>query len=327
MFRLPLAPLSLAAAIALSGAASAQVTASYTLGDPGCNGSPLSACVTLNDVNPVLQVSSLPNEYAYPVVNSTSIAIQIVCFQVWTRSNSGSTTEVGNTAIYLDASGPGALALTAPAATSVAQGTITVGPTPNWYATTIVPPVVLLPGEVCWLGVDAYSRIAPPMHDSTGVNGPAANFWRRTGTNWAASGSVFRPIYRVICASDFPTTPYVTASNPPRLGQSITLTLGGGQPQTLGFFIFSTDNTNWYGLPTPVDLAAFGAPNCFVNCAWQDVFTLGLDAQGRASLSGTIPNFAAFNGVRFYNQGLVLAPGTNLLNLIVSNLGTAVMGN
>lgn len=327
MFRLPLAPLSLAAAVALSAAASAQVTASYTLGDPGCNGSPLSACVTLNDANPVLQVSSLPNEYAYPVVNTTSIAIQIVCFQVWTRSNSGSTTEVGNTGICLDNSGPGALTLTAPSANYISRGSITVGPTVGWYATTIVPPLRLLPGEVCWLTVDAFSRIAPPMHDTSGVNGPAANYWRRTGTNWAASGSVFRPIYRVICASDFPTTPYVTASNPPRLGQPISLTLGGGQPQTIGFFIFSSDNTNWFGLPTPVDLAAFGAPNCFVNCAWQDVFTLPLDAQGSAAIPGTIPNFAAFNGVRFYNQGLVLAPGTNLLNLIVSNLGTGVIGS
>lgn len=326
----PLRPLFVAiASVALVAPLTAQVAATYTLGDPGCNGSPLTNPITLNDVNPVLQVASLPNEYAYPAMNNTAVAVQIVGFEIYTRTNTG-LTESGHTGLCLDASGPGALAFTNPDANYIAEGSITVGATEGWYRTTVTPPLVLLPGEVCWFTVDAFSRIAPPQHTSTGgVAGPIANRYRRptSPTAWTASVSVARQIFRLTCASDAPTVPFVTASNPPVLGQSFTLTLGGGLPLSAGFLVFSSNNTNWFGLGTPVDLTPFGAPNCSVHCSWDTVITLGLDAQGTASLTGTVPNIPSFNGVAFYNQGLVLAPGTNLLNLIVSNLGSGVFGN
>jgi hypothetical protein len=329
MSRSTLALLSSLLAFAAVDAA-AQVPATYTYSDPGCNGSSHSSCLTLNDLNPVLQVASLPNEYAYPVINTTAVAIQVVGFEIYTQTNTGNV-ERGITGLCLDNSGPNATVLTAPAAAFHATGTITVGATAGWYATTVVPPLVVLPGEVFWFTCEAFSRIAPPQHSTTGgVAGPVSNYYRRPSLNanaWTRSVSVARQIFRIRCASDFPSVPYVSASNAPVLGQSITLTLGGGLPLSFGFLIFSSDNTNWFGLPTPVDLTPFGAPSCFVNCTWQDVFTLGLDAQGQAAIAGTVPNFPAFSGVSFYNQGLVLAPGVNALNLLVSNLGTGVIGS
>ncbi len=44
---------------ALGGLLSAQAPASYTLYGEGCNGAPLSHCLTLNDQNPVMTVASL----------------------------------------------------------------------------------------------------------------------------------------------------------------------------------------------------------------------------------------------------------------------------
>src|SRR5262249_33906270 len=44
---------------------------SYTLSGEGCNGGPVASCIVQNDVNPQLRIQSLPNEYAYAVVNTT----------------------------------------------------------------------------------------------------------------------------------------------------------------------------------------------------------------------------------------------------------------
>jgi hypothetical protein len=311
-------------------AASAQVTASYTLGDPGCNGSAQSACLTLNDVNPVLQVASLPNEYAYPVINSSAVAIQVVGFEIYTQSNTGNL-ERGITGLCLDNTGPNATLLTQPAAAFYAQGTIEVGGTAGWYATTVVPPLVVLPGEVFWFTCEAFSRIAPPQHVTTGgVAGPVNNWYRRPNLSanaWTRSVSVARQIFRIRCAADAPAVPYLSASSAPVLGQPFTLTLGGGLPLSLGFFVFSSDDSNWFGLPTPFELTPVGAPNCTVGCTWDTVLSFGLDAQGQVAIAGTIPNFPSFSGVRFFNQGLVLAPGVNAINLLISNLGTGVIGS
>lgn len=158
--------------------ASAQVVASYTLGASGCNGSAQSSCLTLNDLNPVLQVASLPNEYAYPVINTSAVAIQVVGFEIYTQSNTGNL-ERGITRLCLDNSGPNATVLTQPAAALYAQGTIEVGGTAGWYATTVVPPLVVLPGEVFWFTCEAFARIAPPQHVTTGgVAGPVNNYYR-----------------------------------------------------------------------------------------------------------------------------------------------------
>ncbi|MBL8897464.1 MAG: hypothetical protein JNM84_07545 [Planctomycetes bacterium] len=317
-------------AFGLAASASAQVTASYTLGAPGCNGSTPSHCLTLNDVNPVNQVSSLPNEYAYPVINTTAVAIQVAGFEIFTQSNTGNL-ERGITGLCLDNSGPNATVHTQPAAAFYAQGTIEVGGTAGWYSTTVVPPLVVLPGEVFWFTCEAFARIAPPQHVTTGgVNGPVNNWYRRptlSANAWTRSVSVARQIFRIRCVTNAPAVPYVSASGAPVLGQPFTLTLGGGLPSSLGFLVFSSDDTNWYGFATPFDLTPFGAPTCTVGCTWENVLTLGLDAQGQVAVSGTIPNFPAFNGVRFFNQGLVFAPGVNAINLLISNLGTGVIGS
>jgi hypothetical protein len=318
----------LASVAAIAAVATAQTTASYELYGTGCNGAVVSSCLSLNDVNPVLQVASLPNEYAYPVVNTTGAPIQIIGFEVFTQSNTGNV-ETGNTGILFDLAGPGATTHTQPAPTNSANGTITVGGTAGWYATTVYPPITIGAGVAFWFHVDAYSRIAPPQHSTTGgVAGPTRNWYRRPSNSmvWTSSVSVARQIFRIHCLPASPTVPSLLVDRAPVLGQQITFRIGGGMPNTAGFFMFGFDGSQWGGMPTPVDLQIIGAPNCLMWTSTDLSTTLPLDGSGTASFTLGVPSTPALSGARFYNQGAMIAPGTGSLGIVFSNAGRGVIG-
>mgnify|MGYP001195898616 CR=1 FL=1 len=314
----------------LSVAAVAQTTATFVPYGVGCNGAAISSCLSLNDTNPTFQLASLPNEYAYPVVNTSGNAIQIVGFEIYTQTNTG-LVETVNTGVLFDNSGPNATVHTTPAATNVANGKITVTGTQGWYTTTVYPPVTIPAGGAFWFHVDAYSKVAPPQHTvAGGVAGPLNNYYRRPSNNmvWTSSVSVARQIFRIHCAPATPTVPSLLASQPPRLGQSFRLDVSGGQPNLVGFAIWSFDNTQWANFPTPVDLALFGAPTCFNYTSAEQVVTLVLDASGSASTPLlTLPTATAFSGLTWYNQAAMISPGVNSLSMLFSNAATAVVGN
>ncbi len=122
--------LCLASTLLFIATATAQ-TASYTLFAEGCNGAAVSNCSSLNDVNPVMAVASLPNDYAYPVINTTGTTIQIAGFEIFTTTNTANT-ETGKTGLIYDPSGPTATMQTRPDPANVANGTITVNPAQGW---------------------------------------------------------------------------------------------------------------------------------------------------------------------------------------------------
>ncbi|MCB9885388.1 MAG: hypothetical protein H6838_07840 [Planctomycetes bacterium] len=316
--------------LGLTVPAFAQTVASYTLYGEGCNGAASNNCLSLNDVNPVFTLASLPNEYAYPVINTTGIPIQIVGFEIYTQTNT-SQTETVNTGLLYDNSGPTATVHTSPAATNVANGTITVDASPNWYSTSVYPPITIPAGGAFWFHVDAYSKVAPPQHSTTGgVPGPTNNYYRRPSNNmvWTNSVSVARQIFRIHCKPATPTVPSLAATGAPQLGTNFSLQVSGGTPNLPAFVIYAFDNTQWLTLPTPVDLALFGAPNCFNQTSNDFVSLLLLDAAGQGTtLPLAIPSAPAFNGLTWYNQAAALTPGVNAIDLLVTNAGTAVVGN
>lgn len=320
---------ALLTAVTLLAAAATAQNATYRLFGDGCNGSPITTCLTLNDQNPTLQVASLPNEYAYPVINTTGMPIQITGFSIYTVTNTG-LVETGNTGLIWDLSGPTATAHTRPDPTNVANGTITVGGTQGWYSTVITPPITVPAGVAFWFHVDAYSRIAPPQHTTTGgVGGPVANWYRRPSNNmvWTSSVSVARQIFRIHCQTPTPTVPTLSAMGTPQFGQTMMLHLDGGQPNGGAFLVFAFSNAQWMSFPTPVDLAMFGAPNCFNRTSTDDASFLLLDGNGRGTRSVSIPNLGQLLGFTFHNQAAVVQPGINALSLLVSNAGTGVVGN
>ncbi len=314
---------------AFAASARAQAPASYTPFGEGCNGGTVANCLSLNDANPTLLVASLPNEYAYPVLNTTNAPIQIVGFEIYTQTNT-SLTETVNTGVIHDAGGPAATTHSTPDLVNAASGTITVGAAQGWYSTSVYPPITIQPGAAFWLHVDAYGRVAPPQHTAGGVNGPVANYWRRPNYlnyTWVASGSVVRPIYRIHCLPATPTVPSILATSLPRFGQPFGLQVRGGQPFLPSFVIWAFDRTQWLSLPTPVDLTPFGAPTCFNRTSTDITALLLLDANGQGATGFTVPTDPSFGGFTWYNQAAVLAPGVNVIDLLVSNAGTAVVGN
>ncbi len=309
----------------------AQSTASFTLFGEGCNGAVTTNCLSLNDVNPVMTVASLPNEYAYPVLNTTGIPIQVVGFEIFTQTN-GAVTQTVNTGVLFDASGATATVHTAPAFTNAANGKITVDATQGWYSTSVYPPVTIPAGGAFWFHVDAYSLVAPPQHATAGgMTGPTSNYWRRpnyASYAWTVSGSVARQIFRIHCKPATPTVPALLANSLPQLGTNFSLQVSGGTPNLPAFVIWAFDNTQWLTLPTPVDLALFGAPNCFNQTSSDFVTLVLLDPLGQGNTSAlAVPNDPNFNGLTWYNQAAALTPGVNAIDMLVTNAGTAVVGN
>ncbi len=318
---------SLLVCVALGATIPAQ-TASYSLRGVGCNGSPVSACIAQNDTAPSLRIASLPNEYAYPVTNTSGMPMQIIGFEIFTQSNGGGTV-TGNTAIYLDNAGAGALSHSSPAFAATATGTITVSGTAGWFTTIVAPAVTVQPGECFWLGVDAFSAIAPPQNNG-GSPGPTAPWWRRPNylaNAWVVSGSVSNPILRVQCAAGSTPVPTLTATSAPRLGQSFTLNLTGGTPGLAGFVAWGFNDTFWLAWPTPVDLVVFGAPGCFTYTSTDSNSLVLLDPAGAATQAIAVPNQPSLAGFTFFNQGAVIAPGVNALAMLTSNYGRGVVGN
>ena len=320
---------TLSAAGVLGTVALAQSTATYEYYGEGCNGVTRTDCLRLNDQNPVMTVASLPNEYAYPVVNTTGAAIQVVGFEIYTVSNTGGV-ETGRTGILWDVGGPTATVHTQPDATNIANGTITVGGAQGWYSTSVNPPITVPAGTAFWFHVDAYSTIAPPQHSTAGgVAGPTTNWWRRpnfSNYGWTSSVSVARQIFRIHCLPAAPAVPSLTVDQPPRLGQTITYTVGGGIPGGLGFCVFGFSGSQWAGMPTPVDLAFLGAPGCAMYTSTDIVIPMPLDPAGIGSVGLGVPATPGLAGASIYNQAGVLRPGVNPLGTLFSSAGVGVLG-
>lgn len=326
-------PLPLAAALAagcfaiLLGPASAQ-TASYTLSRDACNGDPVTRCLAQNDTPPLsLYATSLPADYAFALVNTQPVAIQVLGFEIWTSSISG-VPETAPTRFYRDASGAGATVGTVPAATPVATGTITVGGYNTWWSTSVYPAPIVQPGEVFWVGFFPGSRIAPPMNANASTSPPAPSVQRQSNINnnaWLPLVAPGYPALRVRCTSDTVAVPQLTNLDLPRLGLPFRLQVGTGSPQTPAIVMWSLSASYWSGLPLPFNLSGMGAPDCFVHQGNEYANFLVTDAAGVAVQTVTMPSAAGLAGVTFYHQA-ALWSSANALNLVTTNLGKAVLG-
>lgn len=319
---------SLFVSFALAAAATAQA-ASFTLFGEGCNGAAVTSPLTLNDNPPALQLASLPNEYAYPVINTTGLPIQVVGYEIFTTTNTG-LTETVKTGLLYDNAGPAATVHSTPSSTNAANGTITVGNTQAWYSTSVYPPITIQPGVAFWFHCDAYSKVAPPQHTTAGgVAGPVSNYYRRPSNNmvWTVSVSVARQMFRIHCLPVTPTVPVLMATTLPQFGANFTLQLTAGQPFVPAFLVYGMNRTSWLSLPLPLDLGMFGAAGCVNQTSADVVSLLLLDGSGAATSSMAIPTDTSFAGFTWHNQAALVTPGANALDMTVTNAGTAVVGN
>jgi hypothetical protein len=127
------------------------------------------------------------------------------------------------------------------------------------------------------------------------------------------------------CAGSLGVPGVRSAAGLPWLGTTFVPEVTNVPAPGLVWFVFGFDATTWNGLPLPLDLGAFGMPNCLLRT---DAFATSVlvTASNTASWSFVIPNAPGLLGVTFYNQALVVDPGVNAAGAVVSDAMRAVFG-
>jgi hypothetical protein len=110
------------------------------------------------------------------------------------------------------------------------------------------------------------------------------------------------------------------ASAPPRIGTSITMSLGqvpaGATTSVLSFGF----------VQTTVDLTSIGMEGCTQLTPSTIVVPMTVQGSG-AQTTVSIPNDTNLLGNVLYTQGTVIAPGANTVGILTSNGGALVFGN
>ncbi len=101
----------------------------------------------------------------------------------------------------------------------------------------------------------------------------------------------------------------------------------GGPAFGPAFLIYELDHTQWQSMPTPVDLAILGAPTCFAQTSADVASLLLLGGTGSGIAGLIIPTYPSFGGFTWYDQAVLVTPGVNAIGMLVTNAGTAVVGN
>lgn len=148
------------------------------------------------------------------------------------------------------------------------------------------------------------------------------------GTLYYYAGNACYGVFRQGCAHATATPRLQPApGSVPRIGSTFTIDLldldASGAPalMALGF-----DNTNTPFGPAPLPMGPLGAPGCQLLID-PLAFTTVANTAGRGAWSLVIPNNALFRGTQIVNQAMVLAPGVNALNGVVTNGGEGVVAN
>lgn len=317
--------LSCVAAVAAIASASAQ-TPTYVTTRDGCNGAVVAQCLTQNTAPLSPLFYSQPYEYAFAVTNTSGAPIRVLGFDFYTASVSGSP-EVAEAFLFEDATGPGANAHSLPATTAIAQGTMTVNGFNSWWSVSVYPAPLIQPGQAFWIGFNPRSRVSPPMNAS-GTPGPATSVYRApniNGNRWTNLTAPGQPAWRIRCTGPA-AVPVLSNLDLPRVGQQFRLQITGGDPNSVGFVIWALSGSNWNGLPTPFDLAPFGAPFCFVHTSTNESLLLLLDPAGTGQFAAMLPANNALLGVQFFNQAAV-STTANSLTLLTTNMGRGVVGS
>jgi hypothetical protein len=202
------------------------------------------------------------------------------------------------------------------------------------------------------LGFDANSIQADPLYTAPGTT-TAADLRLGSGSPCATAGTLLpgtpfdyfwyprtTPVsigahesdgsqasYTVFAAGCAGTagTPSNSASQPPQLGTSSTITFGNLPNPPLAIAIVGFSNTlSGFG-PLPLHLAGFGAPNCYARVS-ADATSFLLGNAGAASFTLSTPNLPGLIGLTYHTQGLVLDPANNALGVSMSAAATAIVG-
>jgi choice-of-anchor B domain-containing protein len=282
--------------------------ASFTNYGQGCAGSATAACPELNATGGTLSNSTNQYEYSYEVPSTGSL--QVTSFDIYTNSVNGTLNRSAH--IYAQ-SGSG------PAFTPLATTTITVGTAPGFYTATFGSPVTV--NGTFYIGYEN----GPDGVISNLTSGASGIGHYRDAVvgNWAQSGLVVSPSWRVTCSGGAGgLTPSLGHVGLPILNSSYDVTLSDAIPTTFAVMISGLSDTVYNGSPLPIPL--LGAPGCSVYAAPTVLTTHITSATGTASATFNIPATPANIGVNLYHQWAVL-DAVNTLGIIVSDAGRATI--
>lgn len=139
--------------------------------------------------------------------------------------------------------------------------------------------------------------------------GGATNSGTQFGTTFAMAPTT--PATVTSFGTGCPTTAgavQLNAVSMPYAGSTFVHEIAGGPALSfVGILAFGGSNTNWNGLPLPLDLTVVGAPGCQALVSL-DVLVTVLLTNGAGSAAWALPNQASLVGQGFFTQGVVLDP-------------------
>lgn len=136
-----------------------------------------------------------------------------------------------------------------------------------------------------------------------------------------ATGTIGRSYGLVMCFCPG-SIPLLSATSLPKLGGGLTVEISSAKPTALCLLMHAISAIN-------LDLTKAGMPGCslYVNNNFH-VQAAVANAAGKATFGAfPIPNNVLFCGVQFYQQGIVVDPGTNALGLVLTRRGIPTVGS
>ena len=105
----------------------------------------------------------------------------------------------------------------------------------------------------------------------------------------------------------------------PAIGETITFQVNHATPGALAQLNLGFSNTDWAGFTLPFDLAPYGAPGCTVYNDAMFGLPAVIDNNNGSRFDIPVPNDPNLIGLTIYGQWQVLAPGANMLGILVTN--------
>jgi hypothetical protein len=113
----------------------------------------------------------------------------------------------------------------------------------------------------------------------------------------------------------------------PVVGGSFTATLTGAPWWGQAYLFLSTNNTDFYGLPVPLELTPFGAPGCQLLVGNSALYPVAASPTGTAAQVIPIPSQSSFAGLNVYAQWAAAIPWVGPLGLGLSDALAIRIGN
>jgi hypothetical protein len=111
--------------------------------------------------------------------------------------------------------------------------------------------------------------------------------------------------------------PKLSCAVRPTPGATLQLRVDNVPATGLALLVTGLSESNWSGLPLPLNLLPAGAPGCWA-LASLDATNLGIATAGVATIPFALPSSGVL-GIRLFQQAAVVDPASNSLGLVLSN--------